>query len=51
MFDTLISNIQVVSQAYGFTKTTMKVYNSTTPTDAFKAAVKGLIVDCSPPVV
>ena len=38
MFNFLFSNAPVVSQAYGFTKTAMKVYNSTTPSGAVKAA-------------
>jgi hypothetical protein len=47
----LIDNIPVIGQAYGFTKTAMKVYNSTSPVGAASAAVKGILLDCSPPAV
>lgn len=51
MFDLLIKNAPVISQAYGFTKTAQRVYNSTSPIGAVSAAVKGIVLDCSPPVV
>lgn len=51
MVDLIIRNLPVISQAYGFTKTAQRVYNSTSPIGAVKTAVKGIVVDCSPPAV
>ena len=36
MLNSLIKQVPVVSQAYGFTKTVIKVYNSTLPVEAVK---------------
>lgn len=47
----IISNIPVVGQAYGLTKTAMKVYNCTSPINATKIALVSVIEDCSPPQV
>lgn len=33
--------------AYGFTKTAMKVYNSTSPVEAVKVAAVSIIDDCA----
>ena len=38
MLGPLIKQVPVVGQAYGFTKTAMKVYNSTSPVEAVKVA-------------
>ena len=43
--------VTVVGSVYGFGKTCIQVYNSTTPTGKIVAGVKGLIIDCTPPVV
>ena len=34
MLNPLIKQVPVVGQAYGFTKATMKVYNTTSPVEA-----------------
>ena len=47
----LIKQIPVVSQAYGFTKDAMKVYNSTSPIEAVKVAAVSIIDDCAPPQI
>ena len=47
----IISNIPVVGQAYGLTKTAMKVYNCTDPINATKVALVSVVEDCSPPQV
>lgn len=51
MFDLIVKNVPVLSQTYGVTRTAMRIYNSTSPVGAVKAAVKGVLVDCAPPVV
>lgn len=43
--------VPVAGSAYGFTKTCIKVYNATSPTKALIAGVKGVVIDCSPPIV
>ena len=40
-----------MGQAYGFTKTAMKVYNSTSPVEAVKVAAVSIIDDCAPPQI
>ena len=47
----ILSNIPVVGQAYGLTKTAMKVYNCTDPINATKIALVSVVEDCSPPQV
>ena len=51
MVNALIQQAPVVGQAYGFAKTTMKVYNSTSPIEAVKTAAIGIAVDCTPPKI
>jgi hypothetical protein len=43
--------VPVLGSAYGFTKTCVKVYNATSPTKALIAGVKGVVVDCTPPII
>jgi hypothetical protein len=47
----LLRNAPVIGSCCGFVKTAVKVYNSTTPSGAIKIAVKGLVLDCTPPVI
>jgi hypothetical protein len=47
----LINQVPVVGQAYGLTKTAMRVYNSTDPISAVKNATLSIIEDCAPPQV
>lgn len=47
----LVESTPVVGQTMGFVKTASKVYKATTPTAAATAAVEGIIIDCSPPVI
>jgi hypothetical protein len=49
MLNPLIKQVPVVGQAYGFTKTAMKVYNSTSPVEAVKVAAVSILDDCAPP--
>lgn len=49
MLNPLIKQVPVVGQAYGFTKTAMKVSNSTSPVEAVKVAAVSIIDDCAPP--
>lgn len=51
MLKLLIEQIPIIGQAYVFTKTPMKVYNSTLPTEAVKIATIGIIDDCAPPQI
>jgi hypothetical protein len=43
--------VPVAGSAYGFARTCYKVYNSTSPTKALVAGVKGIVLDCTPPVI
>jgi hypothetical protein len=47
----LLKNAPVIGSCYGFAQTSIKVYNSTTPSGAIKTAVKGVVLDCTPPVI
>jgi hypothetical protein len=47
----LIKNAPVIGSCYGFAITAVKVYNSSTPSGAIKTAVKGVVLDCTPPVI
>ena len=44
-----IKQVPVVGQAYGFTKTAMKVYNLTSPIKAVKVVTRSIMDDCVPP--
>ena len=48
MSNLLIKQVPVVGQAYGFTKTAMKVYNSTSPVEAVKVAAVSIMNNCAP---
>lgn len=43
--------VPLVGSAYGLGKTCIRVYNATTPTKAVIEGVKGIIIDCSPPII
>ena len=43
--------VPVAGSAYGFARTCVKVYNATSPTKALVAGVKGIVIDCTPPVI
>jgi hypothetical protein len=47
----LLKNAPVIGSCYGFALTAVKVYNSSTPSGAIKTAVKGIVLDCTPPVI
>ena len=51
MFGLVVKQVPVVGQAYGFTKTTMKVYNSTSPVEAVKVAAASIVEDCALPQI
>jgi hypothetical protein len=51
MMNLIIKNTPLLSTGYGFIKTAREVYNSTNTVGAVTAAVKGIVLDCSPPVV
>ena len=51
MINTFIKQVPVVGQAYGFTKTAVKIYNSTSPIKAVKIAAVSIIDDCAPPQI
>lgn len=48
---TIAPFVPVAGSAYGFAKTCVKVYNATTPTKAVIEGFKGIILDCTPPVI
>lgn len=43
--------VPVVGSAYGFGKTCIEVYNASSPFRAIVAGVKGVVVNCTPPVI
>lgn len=43
--------VPVAGSAYGFARTCVKVYNATNPTKALIVGVKGIVIDCTPPVI
>ena len=45
------SFVPVVGSAYGFGKTCMQVYSASTPSKAIVAGVKGVVVNCTPPII
>lgn len=47
----LIKNAPVIGSCYGFATTAIKVYNATSPSKAVIVGVKGIILDCTPPVI
>lgn len=47
----LLKNAPVIGSSYGFATTAVKVYNSSTPSGAIKTALKGVLLDCTPPVI
>ena len=47
----LAKQTPVVGSVYGFYKTASKVYDSSSPGGAIKEAVKGLVLDCTPPTI
>jgi hypothetical protein len=51
LVDPFIKNFPVVGSCYGFATTAVKVYNSITPSGAIRTAVKGVVLDCTPPVI
>ena len=51
MLNPFIKQVPVVGQAYGFTKTAMKVYNSTSPVEVAKVAARSIMDDCAPPQI
>lgn len=43
--------VPVAGSAYGFARTCVKVYNATSPTKTLVAGVKGIVIDCTLPVI
>ena len=43
--------ISIIGSSYGFCKTCYRVYNSTSPSKAIIEGVKGVVIDCIPPVI
>ena len=43
--------VPVVGSAYGFGKTCIEVYSATRPSRAIVAGVKGIVVNCTLPVI
>ena len=43
--------VPVAGSAYGFARTCVRVYNATTLTKALIAGAKGIVIDCTPPVI
>ena len=49
--NTVAPFVPAAGSAYGFAKTCIRVYNSKTPSGAIVAGVKGIVIDCTPPVI
>lgn len=47
----LMRNAPVIGSCYGFASTAVKVYNATSPSKAVMIEIKGVILDCTPPVI
>lgn len=45
------SYIPVLGSAYGVVKTCVNVYNATSPANAVLVGVKGVLIDCTPPII
>jgi len=43
--------VPVVGSAYGFEKTCIQVYSATSPSKAIVAGVKGIVINCTPPLI
>ena len=48
---TVASFVPVAGSAYEFARTCVKVYNATSPNKALIARAKGIVIDCTPPVI
>ena len=48
---TVAPYVPVAGSAYGFAKTCFNVYNATSPSKALIAGVKGIVIDCTPPII
>ena len=51
MMGTIMKNTPIVGSAFGLVKTSLHVYNATTPVRSVREAFRGVIIDCSPPIV
>ena len=51
MIETIVKQIPVVTQAYGLTKTAIRVSESTDPISALKNATLTIVDDCVPPQI
>lgn len=51
LLNKLAPHVPVVGSAYGFVKTCARVYKTTSPTGALVERCKGIILDCTPPVI
>jgi hypothetical protein len=47
----LMKNAPVIGSCYGFATTAVKIYNSSTPSGTIMTAAKGIVIDCTPPVI
>jgi len=43
--------VPIAGSAFGFDKTCIKVYNATNTSKVLIAGVKGLVIECTPPVI
>jgi hypothetical protein len=43
--------VPVIHSAYGLGKTCIRVYSATSPSQALIQGAKGLVIDCTPPVI
>lgn len=48
---TVVPFVPVAGSAYGLARTCIRIYNATSPTKALVAGFKGIVIDCTPPVI
>jgi hypothetical protein len=51
MLRDIIQSTPIVGSLYGFYRTASRGYNTTTPEGAIKQAIKGIVLDCTLPVI
>lgn len=49
MTNLLVKNLPVAGSIYGFSSIAVEVYNSTFIAGASTAAIKGILINCTPP--
>ena len=51
MPSSLVKQTPVIGSVYGFYRTATRVYDASSPGGAVKSALKGILIDCTPPLI